>query len=49
MQVKQMKYRLPQIEDRDILRAYVQEHYDIVTPFSVMQDNIIHVSEVMTL
>ena len=28
MQVKQMKYRLPEIEDRDVLQAYVQEHYD---------------------
>lgn len=28
LQVISMKYRLPEINDRNILQAYVQEHYD---------------------
>lgn len=28
LQVRQMEYRLPEINDKDILKAYVQEHQD---------------------
>ena len=28
MKVRQMKYRLPEINDKDILQTYVQEHHD---------------------
>ena len=28
LQVRQMKYRLPEINDKDILQTYVLEHHD---------------------